>query len=134
MWDPRGRIQLEHQRPLVAVNHQAGQAIVFAVHQPVAGDGLRAPALRQRQASLCRQRQSGTPPFRVNGGRLAVLQDAHPDGRMGVVQAHGQKVALAVKDHGQITGSTRVALLADRPLEQPRMPPPQCSLRLWCHA
>jgi hypothetical protein len=41
---------------------------------------------------------------------------------VGVVQAHGQKVAVFVKDDGEVTGTAVKALLANRIGKQPGMP------------
>ena len=51
---------------------------------------------------------------------------------MRIVQAHGQEIALAIKDDGQVARNSLVALPADRLIEQPGMSMPQRPLRLRC--
>ena len=117
MRQPRRRVQLDDQRIRVTAHDQAGQSVVFAMYQPVAGRALRT----ERLADSCRRAQPLDEPRAVNRGRLAVLQDADPDRRIGIVQANRQETPLGVEDHRQVAGLPRVALFDNRLIEQPGM-------------
>ena len=79
-------------------------------------------------------RHHSREPILVDGDRFSVLQDAHANHRMRIVQPYCQKAIFAVKDDGQIAGPSRVALAGNRSLEQPGMPVPQRTFRRRRHA
>ena len=66
----------------------------------------------------------------VDGGGPAVLEDAHADRREGVVQAHGQKAAAAVKDDGQVARPAGGHGRANRVRKEPGVAVAQRPLRL----
>jgi hypothetical protein len=51
------------------------------------------------------------PPRRVDGSRSALVQHAHPDGTLRIVETHSQEAVFAVKNDGDIPG-TAVSFLA----------------------
>jgi hypothetical protein len=74
---PRGGVKFQHQRRVVAVHHEAGPAVALAVNEP------EAVCLRVKQIAADRKRvfQTRIPPGKINGLRLAGVQDADADRR-----------------------------------------------------
>ena len=101
MGQPGCRVQLYHKRPIVAVDDQAGQAVVFAVNQPIAG-GF---GCRQGGPTPRRRFDLGLKPLAVNCRRLTLLQNAHPNHGSRIVQPHRQETVFTVEDDGQVTGT-----------------------------
>ncbi len=121
---PRRGVQLKHQEVCVPVDHQAGQTVVFAMNQAIAGGAM----LDEGGAPGCRRRQFLAQPGPVDGRRRAVLQHPHPDRRRGVIQADGEEAPPLVEDHRQIAGPALALPVGDGLVEEPGMAGPQGAL------
>jgi hypothetical protein len=73
---PCGGVELEDERVAVAVEHQAGHAVVLAMDDPVPG-GVAGG--EHRPPTIDRGLDLRPPPRRVDRGRLAVMQHADAD-------------------------------------------------------
>jgi hypothetical protein len=68
------------------------------------------------------------------GRRLADVDDAELDRRVGVVEREGHELAVAVEDHGEVAGGRFVTDRRDGLLEHPRVPRPDVTQRVGRHA
>ena len=127
---PRRRVELQHQRVIVAVHHDPRQAVVLAVDEPVAGRGAGA----ERLAQAHRLGQPGLEPRPVDRRRAVALEDAHANRGVRVVESDGEEAVAAVVDDRQVAGVPLAALLADRLGVEPRMALADPPLRLGRHA
>ena len=118
---PRRRVNLQHQRRVVTIQHQARPAIALAVDQPI----TRRALVKQPVAPPHRRVQPRRPPRRVNRLRLARVQHAHANRRIGIKQTDGEKFVLAIINHRQFAGLPFAVLLANAVRKQPRMPAAQ---------
>ncbi len=122
---PGRGVDLRHVRVVVAIDHEAGQAVVLPVDEAIPGGVaglLQRPPVRQRGA------QSPGPERRVDRRRPAVVQDTDADRRVRVVQADGDERPVRIEDDRQVARGPVVADGRDRPVEHPRMPGPDLAL------
>jgi hypothetical protein len=115
--EPGGSVEFEDECFGVAVDDQPGQAVVLAVDKAIAVRVLRC----ERHAELRGGCEFFLKPIGVDDGGGAALQHAHADGRSWVVETDGEEFAFVIEDDGEITRNTRVALLGDGVLEDPRV-------------
>ncbi len=110
-------VNFQHDRGVVAIQHQAGPAIAFPMNQTVAG-GRR---IKKPRAPRERLRKTRLPPRGVNRLRLARVQNAHPDRRIRIKQTHGEKFVLAVIDHGEVAKLAGAVGFLNAVGKEPRM-------------
>ena len=130
---PGQAVELDDQRGVVTIDHQAGQLVVFAMHQAI----TRCAAFRQSGAPGRGRGQLGAQPSAVDGLRRTVRQDSYTDGRSGIVEADRQEAPPVVEDHRQVTRPAWRKLTAhagDRLIEEPRMAAAQRALAGGRHA
>ena len=130
MGNPGGGVKFEDERVGVAVEDEAGQTVVLAVDETVAGGVLSFEGGAQARSIY----KFVLKPVGVDGRGFAGLQNAHADRRGGVVQTDRQKAPLVIEDDGQIAGRARVTLLADGLIENPGMSLPQGAFRRRANA
>lgn len=123
VWEPHRRVQLDHQRVGVPVDHKPGHGVVFAVDQPVGGSspGLcgdeRCPTGGGRHHPL-------GPEVLIDLDGPADVEDPDRNGGVGVVQPNGRKLALVIEDDGQVARRALVVDRGHRTLVHPGVPPP----------
>jgi len=130
MRHPGCGVQLDDERASVAVHHEAGKAIVFAVHQAVAGGVRRS----QRGTPHRGGGQPGAEPVTGNGRGRPVLQHLHPNRRARVVQTRGEETAAFIEGHRDVTRMAFKRLGADGALIQPGVPLAQRARSRRCDA
>jgi hypothetical protein len=74
--EPRSGVERDHHAGVVSVDDQAGQRVVLAVNQPVGGG---ASVGRELRAAFDSAGHARTQEVGVDGGRLAVVEDADSD-------------------------------------------------------
>jgi len=77
---------------------------------------------------------AGSKPATIDGLRRAVLQDAHPYGRNGIVEADREEAAVTVENDGQIARAALAGERCDCLVEHPGMALPEGALGRRRHA
>ena len=116
--EPRRRVGLDDERRVVAVDDEAGEPVVLAVHDAVAGRAVRRG---ERGPAVQRRGDAPVPPVGVDRDRVAVVQHAHADRRRRVVQADGGEPAAVVEHDGEVARRTLVADRRHGAVEHPRV-------------
>ena len=110
MRHPGAGVELEHQRLVIAIQHQPRQSVILAVHQPIP---RRDRGARQRLAPADRLRHSLPEPPDIDGNRPVALEDAHPDRRGGIVESQRQKAVAPVVEDREGPGTFLTVELGD---------------------
>lgn len=63
-----------------------------------------------------------------------MMQNSYPNGRLRIIETNGQEASLAIKNNGQITGLSVVALLANSLLKEPGVALSDAAFSLRCNA
>ena len=119
--EPDRGVELDDEHVGVAVDDEAGHAVVLAVEDSVC-EVCSVGIGRERDADVEGGADRRVPPVVVDRRRLADVEDAELDRRVGVVERQRDELAIVVEDHGEIAGGRLVADRGDRLLEHPRMP------------
>ena len=130
---PRRRVQLHDEHVRVAIDDEAGQAVVLAVDEPVAG-GRRIELGRERRPSLDRRAEPRPEPCRVDRHRRALVEHLHADGRRRVPQPDRDEAAVVVEHDGEVAGRALAGGAADRAVVQPRVTGLQAPASIGRHA
>src|SRR3954452_23314039 len=116
MRDPRRRVQLDDEGVCVAVEDEAGKAVVLAVEHPIP-----VSVVADHGASFDGRADALLPEGRVDVDRLAGMKDPNPYRRARIPQPDGDEVAIVVEDHREVANRAAVADRRDRFVEHPRM-------------
>src|SRR5690606_27567457 len=110
-----GAEELHHQQVVVAVHHQAGEAVALGVdHAPGIGHLVQLQHLAAQGHGLA---DPAREPVRVHRHRRVGLQDAQGDARVAVVEAAADELAVHVVGVDDLTRARPLGRLLDKLLE-----------------
>ena len=127
---PRGGVNFQHERRVVLIQHESRPAVALAVDEPVAGGRRIKKSFAPRKCL----REACLPPCRVNRPRLARVQNADADGRIGIEQADGEKFVFAVEYDRQFAKLSGAIGFMNAVGKKPRMPSAHDGFRRRCDA
>ena len=114
---PGRRVNLHHQRRVVAIQHQARPAIALAIDDAI----TRGFLIEQTFTAAERSIKPIAPEFRINRQRFADMQHAQADRRLRIKETDSEKFVVTIKDHSQFARFTVAILLTHAVGENPRM-------------
>ena len=124
--EPGPAVDLGHHHLGVLVEHQPGEPVVLAVHEPVGiGVGRGAQRRPDRQGRI----EPLGPEVAVDVAGPPAVEHLDPDRGVGVVEADGDELAVPVEHDSQVP-RLRVGALdrGDGGIEHPRVPGPHMAL------
>src|SRR5690606_14118212 len=112
-----GAEELHHQQVVVAVHHQAGQAVALGVdHAPGVGDLVQLQHLPAQGHGVA---DAALEPGRVHRDVRVGLEDAQGDARVAVVEAAADELAIDVEGIDDLAGAQPGGRLLHDLLEDP---------------
>lgn len=112
---PGRGVNLEDKGIVVAVEDEAGEAVVFAVDDSVAGGFGTEVSFGDRFG------EAFLPEGGVDGSWFAGVDDSDADGGVGIVETDGEEFVVAIEDDGEFAGFGGAVLVFDAVAEDPGM-------------